>query len=234
LANQYLDYQGLQTLVTALKALFLKKTDTTSLFDIDGTIIDLNVNTALKFEGNGIDFEFNAERNALIMTSASGAEYSIKENTLPIGSQYAAQYQLYKNNVAIEGSIINVPKDKYLTNVAITEINNENRNQYIDLPNEYPNGKYLIFTVGEDIHYYILINDLIWDFTAGNGIDITEKVISVKIIEENGLHLNENGIYLSTVTTTDNGAMLASDKIKLNSLENNEPIPDEDIELLFP
>lgn len=68
-----------------------------------------------------------------------------------------------------------------------------------------------------------------------NGVnyDSSNNEFTVKVVEENGLSLETNGITLNTVSTTNAGAMSAEDKTKLNSLEETEGIPGEDIEDLF-
>ena len=218
MAKQYLDYHGLETLTTAIKSKYLKKTDTTAVLNVNDTDIGLTTDSALNLEGQGISFSLDQETNTLTMTSENGVSYSIKENILPPGSEYSLQYQLYKDNVAVEDSIINIPKDKYLENVDIIDVTNANRDELINFPIENSNGQYIEFSVGDD-RLYLNISDLLSNLIAGDGININDNIISVKVVEQNGLSLDSNGISLNTATNFNAGAMSSADKTKLDTLE---------------
>lgn len=58
-------------------------------------------------------------------------------------------------------------------------------------------------------------------YTEGNGIDITNNVVSVDVdsTSANGLSTSANGLALATATTTAAGAMSAADKAKLDDAD---------------
>ena len=99
-------------------------------------------------------------------------------------------------------------------------------------------------------HIYVNLKEIMFAYTAGNGIDIINNIISVKVSpnggiianntgiaaninNNNGLTIEDNLIKMNMVTQTINGAMSSQDKIKLDDLEKDEGIPNNDIDSLF-
>ena len=152
---------------------------------------------------------------------------------------YAATYQLYKNGAAIAGSVINIPKDYLVKSAEVKTCTTA------DTPVQgYIVGdKYIDFVVntvdndGTASHIYLLVSELVDAYTAGNGINITnQNVVSVKLGTANGLSLDNNGLSLSTATTSAAGAMSAADKTTLNkayTTDNLVEITTAEVDALF-
>ena len=82
------------------------------------------------------------------------------------------------------------------------------------------------------------MSELVDAYTAGNGINITnQNVVSVKLSQTaNGLSLDNNGLSLSTATTSAAGAMSAADKTTLNkayTTDNLVEITTAEVDALF-
>lgn len=155
-------------------------------------------------------------------------------------SGYVATYQLYKNNAAVAGSVINIPKDYLVKSAEVKTCTTA------DTPVQgYVVGdKYIDFVVntvdndGTASHIYLLVSELVDVYTAGNGINITnQNVVSVKLSQTaNGLSLDNNGLSLSTATTSAAGAMSAADKTTLNkayTMDNLIEITTAEVDALF-
>ena len=152
---------------------------------------------------------------------------------------YVATYQLYKNGAAIAGSVVNIPKDYLVKSAEIKTCSTA------DTPVQgYVVGdKYIDFVVntvdndGTTSHIYLLVSELVDAYTAGNGINITnQNVVSVKLGTANGLSLDNNGLSLSTATTSAAGAMSAADKTTLNkayTTDNLVEITTAEVDALF-
>ena len=154
-------------------------------------------------------------------------------------SGYVATYQLYKNNAAVAGSVINIPKDYLVKSAEVKTCTTA------DTPvSGYVVGdKYIDFVVntvdgdGTASHIYLLVSELVDVYTAGNGINITnQNVVSVKLGTANGLSLDNNGLSLSTATTSAAGAMSAADKVTLGkayTTDNMSEITSAEVDALF-
>ena len=154
-------------------------------------------------------------------------------------SGYVATYQLYKNGAAIAGSKIDIPKDYLVKSAQILTCSTA------DTPVQgYVVGdRYIDFVIntaendGTASHIYLLVSDLVDTYTAGNGINITaQNVVSVKLGTANGLSLDNNGLSLSTATTSAAGAMSAADKTTLNkayTTDNLVEITTAEVDALF-
>ncbi len=142
------------------------------------------------------------------ITSNDVPEYSIIKATDT--TDYAAVYCLTKNGVNT-GVAINIPKDLFVESGEI-----------VTNPSGQPTGKYLKLVLqNQDEPIYINVADLVDAYTSGLGITIsTNNEISIKIVVDNGLSVDTDGIKMAAVTTTANGAMLSSDKVKLDGIEN--------------
>ena len=177
---------------------------------------DVNIIETIKVNGTALTPDAN---KAVDITIGAAAEYTIAEVTTTAG--YAKSYQLKKDNVAV-GATIDIPKDlvvsagevKTVTTPDVPYEGAEIGDKYIDLTLNDPNAN----------HIYIPVDSLVSAYTAGNGIDISNaNVISTKIdsTNANGLSVGANGLALAAATTTDAGAMSASDKTKLEGIAAN-------------
>lgn len=142
------------------------------------------------------------------ITSNDVPEYSVVKAADT--TDYAAVYYLTKNGVNT-GVAINIPKDLFVESGEI-----------VTNPAGQPVGKYLKLVLQNQTEpIYINVADLVDAYTSGLGITINaNNEISIKIVVGNGLSVDADGIKMATVTTTTNGAMLSSDKVKLDGIEN--------------
>lgn len=148
-------------------------------------------------------------------------EYTIvKAETAEEGA--IATYYLTKDNVQV-GAKINVPKD-YLVKSATIEVVETEGQPYTEAK---VGDKYIDFVVnvkagegeGTESHIYLPVNELVDVYTAGNGIEISDtNVVSAKVVAENGLSVDENGIKLALASTNAAGAMSKEDKTKLDAV----------------
>lgn len=164
--------------------------------------------------------------------------YTIDKLATPT-SGYVATYQLKKNGAAVVGSVVNIPKDYLVKSAEIKTCTTA------DTPVQgYVVGdKYIDFVIntadddGTTSHIYLLVSDLVDVYTAGNGINITnQNVVSVQLGTANGLSLDNNGLSLSTATTSAAGAMSAADKTTLNkayTTDNLVEITTAEVDALF-
>ncbi len=89
---------------------------------------------------------------------------------------FAATYHLKKNG-AVEGAAINIPKDMVVQSGSVKTVATADTpvkgykvgEKYIDL----------VLANADDQHIYILVNDLVDVYTAGTGVKITGRAISV-------------------------------------------------------
>lgn len=149
-------------------------------------------------------------------------EYTIaKLSTATDG--YLASYQLQKDNVGV-GAIINIPKD-YLVKSAEVKTSTGTGDA-----SGLPAGtKYIDFTIntydsasgsGTTSHIYLNVEDLVDVYTPGNGIDISDaNVISAKVVAENGLIVDSDGIKMTVASASTNGAMTSAMVTKLNGID---------------
>ena len=193
-------------------------TEKTKLSGIEDSA-DVNIIETIKVNGTALTPDAN---KAVDITIGAAAEYTIAEVTTTAG--YAKSYQLKKDNVAV-GATIDIPKDlvvsagevKTVTTPDVPYEGAEVGDKYIDLTLNDPNAN----------HIYIPVDSLVSAYTAGNGIDISNaNVISTKIdsANANGLSVGANGLALAAATTTDAGAMSASDKTKLEGIAANADV----------
>ena len=164
------------------------------------------------------------------LTSATTPQYTItKLTTAETG--YIASYELKKDGTKV-GDTINIPKDYLVKSGTIGTVTTSN----VPYQGAVVGDKYLDFVVntydtsagsGTTSHIYIPVNDLVDVYTKGNGIDISaSNIVSVKIDSNNanGLSVGENGLSLSTATTTSSGAMSSTDKSKLNGIASGAEV----------
>lgn len=80
----------------------------------------------------------------------------------------------------------------------------------------------IVFADENETAVYIPATDLVEEYTAGNGILITDHEISVNLnsAAANGLAVGSTGMSLSLATTTAAGAMSAVDKVFLDSISD--------------
>ena len=145
-----------------------------------------------------------------------GAEYELVEQQ-QAESGYVKTYYLSRDGVQA-GVKINIPKDLVIESGEVKTVTvadepyegAEVGDKYIDL---------VLNDANED-HIYIPVKDLVDIYTAGNGIDINNNAVSIKIYttNANGLSATSNGLELALATTSTSGAMSSTDKTKLDGV----------------
>lgn len=176
--------------------------------------------------------------------SGGGGAVTIVEST---GSGDTLKtYTLYQDGTALSPSI-SIPKDFLVKSGEVIDVVEYNGSYYDATDTSHTTalsvnaaGKYLDFVIntkdtaqgsGTTSHIYILVSDLVDAYTEGNGIRIgTGNVISIKMYSghENGLGVGGDGLSLNVVTPSvngaggTNGAMLATDKEKLDKFTGSE------------
>lgn len=139
------------------------------------------VNTIEGVQVNGTDLTPDSNKKVNVVIPAA-VEYTIEKLATPT-SGYVASYQLCADGTGIAGSIVDIPKD-YLVKSASMGICEE-----AGVPATVPalavGDPYLDFVINTkdssatDEHIYINVKGLVDIYTAGNGIDIVNNVVSV-------------------------------------------------------
>ena len=175
----------------------------------------------LDSNGNLVDSGYSS--SSFITQHQSIPEYTV-EKLASSESGYSSSYVLKKNNIQV-GATINIPKDMVVSNGEIRTANT------IDVPYQgaQVGDKYIELTIAntEQNKIYIPVKDLVDVYTEGNGINInSSNVVSIKIdqLNSNGLSVGENGLSLSTVTTTSSGVMSSADKSKLDGIASGAEV----------
>ena len=143
----------------------------------------------------------------------------VKKATANAG--YIASYQVTVDGTVV-GADINIPKD-YLVKSAEIKVVDTADDPYTGAA---VGDKYIDFVVntvggdGNESHIYLSVQDLVDEYTPGDGIDISAtNVISIKLgTNTNGLKVSAAGLELDEATTTVAGAMSATDKTKLDGV----------------
>lgn len=150
-------------------------------------------------------------------------EYTIEKLT-QAETSYSASYVLKKDGTQV-GATINIPKDMVVSSGEVKTV------MVSDEPYQgaVVGDKYIDLTIANTAqnHIYIPVKDLVDVYIAGNGIQISNNYISVKVNQNqsNGLGVGGDGLSLGAVTPSTNGvgglngAMLATDKEKLDGIE---------------
>lgn len=160
-------------------------------------------------------------------------EYSMeRQETAADG--FAATYRLKKTSgkdVAYVGDSINIPKDMVLQSGSLQEVVIDGvpydgakvGDPYIDL----------VLSDADSTHIYIPASGLVDVYVAGNGIDITDNTVTVKLdaTQANGLALTAEGLGLALATATTAGAMSPADKVALDAIATTYATKEE-VEIL--
>ena len=146
-------------------------------------------------------------------------EYAIeKQETASEG--FAATYKLKKTlgeEVSYVGDEINIAKDLVLKSATMQAVTEENvpyegaviGDPYIDME----------FNDEAKTHLYIPMKGLVDSYSAGDGIEIIDNKISVKIAaESHGLVAVDGALALNLVTATSDGAMSKEDKAFIDAI----------------
>lgn len=80
---------------------------------VEGELPKKLVKTDIK-GGKNITVTPDETGNTVTIAAADAPVYTLKSQTVGKDSEYTAIYQLMKDNVAVDGSVINIPKDQFL------------------------------------------------------------------------------------------------------------------------
>lgn len=80
---------------------------------VEGELPKKLVKTDIK-GGKNITVTPDETGNTVTIAAADAPEYTLKSQTVDADSPYTAIYQLMKGDVAVDGSVINIPKDQFL------------------------------------------------------------------------------------------------------------------------
>lgn len=195
------------------------------------TPVDASVVITDSEEGKLIGVQISKEEGNALQLSSDGLfvpvatvpvvpEYTIERQEVAEDG-YVASYKLKRTNgeeVTYVGDVINIPRDIVLQSGSMQTVTEENQpyegavigDPYIDLVLNDKNGS----------HIYIPVKGLVDNYTSGDGIEIVDSIVAVKIdsANANGLVLGANGIGLNIVTESLAGAMSPEHKLILDTL----------------
>ena len=193
-----------------------------TLTAVDGTISITNTDDG---KAIGVAIAPN-EGNALI--SVDGGlfvptvivpEYSI-EKQAATEDGYSASYRLKKTvgeDVSYVGDTINIAKDLVLQSATLETVV-ENGIPYAEAKVGDPYIK-MVFNNEDVSNLYIPVKGLVDTYTAGNGIEIVDNKISVKISNNtHGLVAVDGALSINLATRKTDGAMSKEDKLVLDSI----------------
>ena len=194
-----------------------------NLTAIDGTINIIN--TANNGKSIGVAIAPDAE-NALVavdgglfVSKVVMPEYSIEKQT-SAEEGYSASYKLKRivgDEVSYVGDTINIAKDLVLQSATLETVT-EDGVPYADAKVGDPYIK-MVFNNAESSDLYIPVKGLVDSYTSGDGIEIVDNKISVKISSNaHGLVAVNGALALNLATETSDGAMSAKDKVFIDSI----------------
>lgn len=161
---------------------------------------------------------------AIAAALASIPEYTI-ERLAVAETGYSSSYILKKGNSQV-GATINIPKDMVVSNGEVKTVTTAN----VPYQGAQVGDKYIDLTIANTSqnHIYIPVKDLVDVYVAGNGINISSNNYISVIVDpnnSNGLGVGGSGVSMYVVSPSingvggSNGAMLATDKEKLDGIE---------------
>ncbi len=195
----------------------------TGLTPVDGTISVVDTEDGGKAIGVAIS---NQEGNALVAVEGGlfaptvvVPEYSIeKQETAEDG--FSASYKLKKTvngEVSYVGDTINIAKDLVLQSATLETVT-EDGVPYAEAKVGDPYIK-MVFNNADASNLYIPVKGLVDTYTAGDGIEIVDNKISVKIADNaHGLVAVDGALTLNLATRKTDGAMSKEDKKIVDSI----------------
>lgn len=182
---------------------------------IGGTAINPTVGINLS---KGVGNAATIASDGLMVTIPAGDTYSMVKAEAPSSDAFAT-YHLTKNGENV-GTPIDIPKDYLVKDAQLKTATGSDATgfpagtEYIDFVINAKEGQ------GSESHIYLNVESLAVVYSAGNGITIdNSNKISVKIVANNGLSVDTDGIKLAVATTATGGAMSSADKTKLNGID---------------
>lgn len=200
-------------------------TEVTRITTADTTYTAADKSVTVDADAKTIGVNVSAETNNGLEKKADGlyvkdhAVDVVKKATANDG--YIATYQVTVDGTVV-GADINIPKD-YLVKSADIKVVATADDPYTGAA---VGDKYIDFVVntvegtGNESHIYLSVQDLVDEYTAGDGIEISAtNVIAIKLgTKANGLKVGAAGLELDEATATTAGAMSAADKTKVDGV----------------
>jgi len=209
------DYQKLQDLIVT--------GGTINLTPVDGSIVITEAENGAKSIGVAISTQTGnalvAVEGGLFVPAVVVPEYAIEKQEIAEDG-FGVSYKLKKTvgeEVSYVGDAINIPKDLVLKSATLETV------AEADVP--YTGAVvgdpyiHMVFNDADASDIFVPVKGLVDTYTAGDGIEIIDNVISVKIAaESHGLVAVEGGLSINLATADSAGAMSAADKIALDTL----------------
>ncbi len=197
-----------------------------NLVPVDSTIAITDVEGGGKAIGVAISAEAGnvlVKKSDGLYVDASGSidvpEYAIEKQAVAEDG-YAVSYKLKKtvgDTSSYVGDAINIPKDMVLQSATLERVTVENV-PYLGAAVGDP-YIHMVFNDVAASAVYVPVKGLVDTYTAGEGINIVDNVISVKIADNaNGLVAVNGALSINIATANSTGAMSAADKAALDAL----------------
>lgn len=196
------------------------------LTPVDGTIILTDAANGGKSIGVAIAPDATntlvAVEGGLFVPTVVVPEYSIeKQATADDG--FAATYKLKKtvgDEVSYVGDVINIAKNLVLQSATFETVT-EDGVPYAEAKVGDPYIK-MVFNNAEASNLYIPVKGLVDTYTAGNGIEIVDNKISVKLADvTHGLVAVNGALAINFATKDSDGAMSKEDKAFIDALRDS-------------
>lgn len=126
--------------------------------------------------------------------------------------------EIVGEEVSYVGAEINIPKDLMLQSGSLETV------VVADQPyvGAIVGDPYIDLVLNDDsgTHIYVPVKGLVDTYVAGQGVEIVDGTVSVKLsaVDANGLFVDENGVGLNLATAKSAGAMSAADKAFVDSV----------------
>lgn len=195
----------------------------TGLTPIDGTISITDTANGGKAIGVAISKDAGnalvAVDGGLFVPTVSVPEYAIEKQEIA-DEGFAASYRLKKtvgNDVSYVGDTINIAKDMVLKSATL-EVVTETDAPYSGAVVGDPYIK-MVFNDTDASNLYIPVKGLVDTYTAGDGIEIVDNKISVRLADTtHGLVAVDGALALTLATRKSDGAMSKEDKRFIDSI----------------
>ena len=216
-------YAGLMSAADKAKLDALTVGGVDGLVPVDGTIVIADAEDGGKAIGVAVsqqqDNALIAVEDGLFVPHAIMPRYSIEKQEVATEG-FSATYKLKQvvgENVEYVGDEINIGKDMVLQGATLETVSEANvpydgavvGDPYIDMA----------FNDESKSHIYVPVKGLVDTYSAGDGIEIVDNTISVKIApESHGLVAVDGALSLVVASAENDGAMSKEDKVFIDSI----------------
>lgn len=195
-----------------------------SLTPVDGTILltdkpdgGKSISVAISTQPGNALVAIDGGLFVPTLEKVSIPEYVIEKQTIPEDG-FATSYKLKRTidgTSTYVGDAINIAKDMVLQGATLETVTVAN----VPYPGAVVGDPYIdmVFNDATQSHIYIPVNGLVDTYTAGEGIEIVDGKISVKIAtDSHGLTAVDGAMTMLLATKYQDGAMSKEDKVKLD------------------